>query len=151
MKTNGLATAASKEKLVTRHSSLATGGTRSVTLYPSQKVIEVAPGMKVMQLPPAHVPEIAIIKWRACGDGTYQPMLHIYEPEIRVTEAARLLHIDYKTLRRLICGGFVGGSQPSPGFYQMNLSSWFEHVERVRRDPEFWSRKVNAAKYRDAL
>lgn len=124
---------------------------RKVTLYPSRKVVEVAPGVKIAQLAKEHVPEIAIIKWRAVGDGTYQPMLHAYEPEIRVTEGARILHVDYKTLRRLVAAGFIDGTQPSPGFYQMNLTSWFTHVEKVRRDPEFWSRRENKQRYNDAL
>jgi hypothetical protein len=124
---------------------------RTVMLYPSRKMVEVAPGIKTAQLAQEHVPELAIVKWRAIGDGTYQPVLVIYEPEIRVTEAARTLHVDYKILRRLLNGGFVAGTQPSPGFYQMSLSSWFEHVERVRKDPEFWSRKENMRKYREAL
>jgi hypothetical protein len=114
-------------------------------------MVEVAPGLKIAPLAAEHVPEIAIIKWLAIGDGTYRPILKVLEPEIRVTEAARLFCIDYKILRRLLCGGFVIGTQPSPGFHQVSLSSWFEHMERVRKDPGFWSNKVNIQKYRDAL
>jgi hypothetical protein len=125
--------------------------TRKVTLYPSRKLIEVAPGIKVAPLAKEHVPEIAIIKWQAVGDGTYRPLVKVFDPEIRVTEAARILHIDYKTLRRLVDARFVDGTQPSPGFYQVNLASWFEHVERVRKDPEFWSRRENKQRYNDAL
>jgi hypothetical protein len=124
---------------------------RTVMLYPSRKLVQVAPGVKTAPLAKELVPELAIVKWRAIGDGTYQPVLVIHEPEIRVTDAARILHVDYKILRRLISGNFIAGTQPSPGFYQMSLLSWFEHVERIRKDPEFWSRKENMRKYREAL
>jgi hypothetical protein len=126
---------------------------RSVTIYPTRKTVEIAPGVKTAVLAREHVPElaVAVVKWRAIGDGTFQPVITVHEPEIRVTEAARILRIDYKTLRRLVLAGFVTGSQPSPGNYMMSLASYFEHDNRVRKDPEFWSRKENIRKYRDAL
>jgi len=127
------------------------GARRRVTLYPSRKAIEVAPGVKMMALPREHVPEIAIIRWQAVGDGTYRPTLRIYEPRIRVMEAARLLDVPYRTLLRLCRGGFVESEQISPNNHQMSLSSWFEHMDKVRKDPEFWSRTKNKAEYRDAL
>jgi len=126
-------------------------GARRVMLYPSRKVLEVAPGIKTAPLPKEHVPEIALTKMRACGDGTYQPVLIIHEPKIRVIEAARLLHVPYRTLLRLCRGGFVESEQISPNNHQVSLSSWFAHVDRVREDPEFWSRKANMQKYREAL
>jgi hypothetical protein len=124
---------------------------RSVTLYPSRKKIEIAPGVRVAQLPREHVPELAIIRWQAIGDGTYRPIVKVYEPRIRVTDAARILGLDYRTLLRLFRAGMIEGEQIAPNNIQVSLTSWFEHVEKVRNDPEFWSRKTNIQKYRDAL
>jgi hypothetical protein len=120
-------------------------------LYPSRKMAEVAPGVKVAPLAKEHVPELAVIKWQAIGDGTYRPVVIINETDIRVSKAAKVLDIDYKTLLRLIRAGFIKSTQPAPRWLHMSLSSWFDHVERVRKDPEFWSRKENMQKYREAL
>jgi hypothetical protein len=132
------------------------GGTatakREVTLYPSRRKIEIAPGVKVLQqLPREHVPEVALIKWQAIGDGTYRPILKTYELDIRVTDAMRVLHVHYQTLLRLCRGGFVDHVQVSPNNVMMSLSSYFDHIEKVRRDPEFWSKEKNRRAYRNAL
>src|SRR5438309_10916105 len=109
---------------------------RKVVLYPSRKVIEVAPGIKMAALAKEHIPEIAIARMQACGDGTYRPVLKIYEPTIRAKEAAKVLNMPYRTLLRLCRAGFVEHEQIAPNNYQVNLGSWFEHIDNVRKDPE---------------
>lgn len=124
---------------------------RQVLLYPSRKFVDVAPGVKTAPLPRDKVPEYGVCKLRACGDGTYQPILRVLEPYIRVSEAAKLLDVPYSTLRRLCRAGFVESTQISPNNFQVNLASWFEHIDRVRKDPEFWLREENMRRYREAL
>jgi hypothetical protein len=102
-------------------------------------------------LPKEHLPEIAIARWMAVGDGTYRPVLKIYEPTIRAKEAAKALNLPYRTLLRLCRAGFVQYDEIAPNNYQVSLSSWFEHCDRVRKDPEFWEKHSNKVRYRDAL
>ena len=97
------------------------------------------------------VPEIAITRMQAIGDGTYRPVLKIYEPTIRAKEAAKVLNLPYRTLLRLCRAGFVQHEQIAPNNYQVSLGSWFEHIDKVRKDSEFWSHPANMRKYRDAL
>lgn len=124
---------------------------RKVKVYPLRKEIELAPGMKIAPLPSEHVPEIAIARLQPMGDGTYRPVIKIYEADMRVTEAARLLNVDYRMLSRLARAGFIKSSQPSPNNHQISLASWFEHVDAVRADPEFWLKEKNRQRYREAL
>lgn len=125
--------------------------TRRVILYPSRKVIEVAPDIKMAPLAKEDIPDIAIARLQSCGDGTYRPVLKIYEPTSRAKDASKALNIPYRTLLRLCRAGFVQYEQIAPNNYQVSLSSWFEHVDRVRKDPEFWSHPKNMQRYRDAL
>lgn len=124
---------------------------RRVEVMPARRVIEVAPDKKILPVPISDVSAIAVTRWQDCGDGTARPIYRIYEREIRVSEAEKILGIPRRTLLRLIIGGFVNGSQITPGYWQIDLVSWFDHVEAVRKDPEFWSREKNRRAYRDAL
>jgi hypothetical protein len=127
------------------------GAPRRVMLFPARKLIEVAPGIRMANMQREHVPEIAISRLQSCGDGTYRPVWKTYEPMMRLTEAVKILHTPYATLRRLCRAGFVESAHIAPNNIQINLSSWFEHVDKVRKDPEFWGRKENMRRYRDAL
>jgi hypothetical protein len=48
------------------------------------------------------------------------------------------LGITYASLRRLMAAGFVRYEQPTPGQYSFCLRSYFQHIQQVRNDPEFW-------------
>jgi hypothetical protein len=124
-----------------------------VEVMPTGKVIEVAPGTRMLPIPRAdvHMESIAFVRWQAVGDGSYRPVYKVIDPDIRFTEAEKILKVPYRTLLRLVRGGFVKGEQITPGYWQMNLFSYFDHVERVRKDPEFWQREKNRRTYRDAL
>jgi hypothetical protein len=126
-------------------------GTRTVTVFPSKRSVQVAPGITTLPAPQQILSELAIVRWQAMGDGTYRPIIKIYEDFVRVTHAAKILNIDYGTLRRLCTAGFVQSEQPGPHYLKMSLSSWFEHVERTRKDPDFWLNPKNLRRYRDAL
>ena len=124
---------------------------RKVTLYPTRRVIEVVPGLKVAPLPIEEIPEIAIAKLQAVGDGTYRPILVTLETNIRLTTAAKVLHVPYHILLRLVRAGFIRSTQPSPGFHQMSLDSWFEHMRALRDDADFWLNEKNRRRYREAV
>jgi hypothetical protein len=124
---------------------------RKVEVMPTRKVIEVAPDKKIVPLPKEHLPELAIARLQDCGDGTYRPVLKIIDPELKIFDAVKVLGIPYRMLLRLCRAGFVEYSQPAPHSIKVNLVSWFEHVEKVKQDPEFWQREKNRQAYRNAL
>src|SRR3954453_4022898 len=126
-------------------------GSRSVTLFPQRRKVEIAPGVRVAPLPKEEIPEIALARLQPVGDGTYRPILITYETDIRLTEAAKIVHVPYRTLLRLARAGFVKSTQPAPHFYQISLSFWVVHLKSIKDDPDFWSREKNQRRYREAL
>ena len=101
----------------------------------------MAPGEHVVELPASLVPKIAVFDLTPAGDGTYRPVARRRELYVTLKEAEELLRVPYHTLLRLTRGGFVDWDRPTPNCIRLSLASWFEHQERVRRDPEFWTGK----------
>ena len=112
--------------------------------------VEMAPGQPVVELPPDRVPKIAVFDLQPAGDGTYRPVARRRELYVTLKEAEELLRVPYHILLRLTRAGFVDWDRPTPNCIRLSLASWFEHQERVRRDPEFWSGK-NLERYKEAL
>lgn len=125
----------------------------AIRLLPGDKVIKVAPDAatrKVVDAPQALIPKIGIVDWLPAGDGTYNPVLRLHAQHIRVSIAAVVCDVHHLILRRLIRAGFVEGYQPSPCCCMINLHSYFDHLNRVAEDPEFWDEK-RRARYSAAL
>jgi hypothetical protein len=106
--------------------------------------IEVAPGRRVVDLPRELVRRVAIAEWIPQGDGTYKPVARVHDEEIPLTDdlPQRLgLGVSHDTLKRLIKAGFVRGCRVAPNRHIFYLQSYYDHVERVREDPDFWTRE----------
>lgn len=110
-----------------------------VAIYPTKKTVEVAPGERYVDLPPASVPKAGIVRWVPAGDGTYRPRLQVMETWVRVGNCEQFgIHIKRDTLIRLGCAGFIEISQPSPFTPSITIESLLAHIEAAR-DPEFWT------------
>jgi hypothetical protein len=122
---------------------------RRLRLY-SRKPIEVAPGLTVATLIKTYAPRIEIERLHKMADGSYLPVEMSYENEIRITAAAKMLGVPYRTLLRLARAGFIKSTQIAPYSNFIVLSSWFEHVKAVRDNPNFWT-KEKRKRYQQAL
>ena len=112
--------------------------------------VEMAPGEHVVEVPPEVVPKIVVADLVPAGDGTYRLVARRRELYIPLAEAAKLVRFEYRSMLRLVRGGFLESDRPTPNSIRISLASWFEHQERVRRDPEFWSGK-NLARFQATL
>lgn len=113
-----------------------------VKISPKGRKIFVTPEValkKTADCPEELIPRIGIVDLQPAGDGTYRPIVRLHEHWVRVADAARALGVPNWALRRLITAGFLEAMQPTPLCYMLNMHSWYEHVEAVRRDPEFWN------------
>ncbi len=127
--------------------------TNAVIVLPEKRAIRVAPDAvtrKVVDAPRDLIPMIGICDWQPAGDGTYKPIVRIHERNMRISEAARILDVDYWVLRRLLTAKFITGSQPTPSCWLINLHSYFDHLAAVQADPEFWN-EARRARYSAAL
>jgi len=110
-----------------------------VSIYPTRHSVEVAPGERYVDLPPATVPKAGIVRWVPAGDGTYRPRLQIMETWVRVGNCEQFgIHIKRDTLIRLGAAGFIEISQPSPFTPSITIESLLAHIEAAK-DPEFWT------------
>lgn len=110
-----------------------------VSIYPTKQTVEVAPGERYVDLPPATVPKAGIVRWVPAGDGTYRPRLQVMETWVRVGNCEQFgIHIKRDTLIRLGAAGFIEISQPSPFTPSITVESLLAHIEAAK-DPEFWT------------
>lgn len=104
-------------------------------------LVEVRPGQRVIPVREEDVPEIAIGEWVPRGDGSYRFVARRLNASMRVNpKTFKLLHIgiSINTMKRLIAGGFVRGGKVSPFSYCFDVASYYEHLQRVYDDAEFW-------------
>ncbi|GEM_PF-5040509 len=125
-----------------------------VTVYPVGIKVKVAPDDQ-LTLWPDHlpVPEIGVFEWVAQGDGNYKPMIRLHPKLVRMGESTIKelgLGVSYNSLRRLMTGGFVRYVQVTPGNYAVDLQSFYQHIAKVKADPDFWTGK-NLKKYMEAI
>lgn len=123
---------------------------KTLTLLPSGRSIEVAPGQKIVPLTPELAPSVGIFHWQAMGDNTFRPTARVHEQHMNLPLAEKAFGLDRCTLRRLILAGFVIGRKPSPNLWQVNASSLARHIEAVESDPDFWT-DARIKKYAEAL
>ncbi|MBE6413227.1 MAG: hypothetical protein E7035_01580 [Verrucomicrobiaceae bacterium] len=131
---------------------------QSLNVVNLNKVIEVeaVPGKTIVP-PTSVVPAVGIFKFIPQGGGDYKAVIKQCGDLIRLTPrtpAEYGLGIEYRSLKRLIIAGFVKGQKIAPATWQFSLSSYFEHIERTRNDPEFWdvnNPQQNYQKYQSAL
>lgn len=117
-----------------------------VTLAGTDHSIEVVPGKTIAELPTGVMPKVAIADWMPVGDGTHRAVARIHDKTIRIT--AKIIRqlglgISWQTLHRLGRAGFVEVIQKAPSTYNLNLESYYAHVEAVKADPEFWEVKID--------
>ncbi len=96
---------------------------------------------------------IGVFEWKDQGDGTFKPTIRLHPKMFRMRAAITEelgLGITYESLRRLMTAGFVKSLQVTPGQYAFDLSSFFQHCQNVRANPEFWS-GANLRKYMEAI
>jgi hypothetical protein len=123
--------------------------------YPGGFKVEVAPGEEVAPWP-VHLPmpvRIGVFEMIEEADGRFRPVMRLHSTWVRMTMdvTERLgLGTTYASLRRLIVAGFVKGRQLTPNSHSFCIQSFFQHVERVRADPEFWTGE-NLRRYQQAL
>lgn len=111
----------------------------AVSIYPTNKTIEVAPGERYTDIPAANVPKAGIVRWVPAGDGTYRPRLQVMETWVRVGQCEQFgIHIKRDTLIRLGIAGFISICQPSPMTPSISIESLIAHME-ASQDPEFWT------------
>lgn len=126
---------------------------KEITVYPHGIKVRVTP---TEQIPwPDHLPvqEIGVFEWTPQGDGSYRPMIHLHPKLVRMgdTMIRELgLGVSYNSMRRLMTAGFVRYVQVTPGNYSIDLQSFFQHLSRVKSDPEFWTGK-NLQKYMESI
>ncbi|HEY8898888.1 MAG TPA: hypothetical protein VIM61_00535 [Chthoniobacterales bacterium] len=116
-----------------------TGKTPCFRRGESLTTVSAAPGEKAVYLTEA--PESrrsGVFTWQKLGDGTFAPVVRIYDTQVPISEILKLVGISYDTIRRLITAGFVDGSQPSPGRILVSIDSLFAHLEATK-DPDFWT------------
>lgn len=103
---------------------------------------QIAPGLYIPteQLPQEAVPQYGYVKFVKQGD-VYQPVIRGWGKAIRMRPSLKEalgLDLPYKTIMRLIKGGFIAARVPAPNTYLMDLDSFYEHIE-ASKDPEFWT------------
>ena len=119
--------------------------------------VQVAPGKTVVSAPSNCVPTVGIFKLQPIGGSEYRAIIEPRGNFVRLSPSVLKqygLGIEYRTLRRLISAGFVEGQRIAPGTWQFSLSSYFEHLERTRNDPDFWSPEhpdKNYQRYQSAI
>lgn len=118
--------------------------------------IEVAPG-KTATLNEKTMPKVGVCRFIPIGNGEYKIQIDTKLSWVRLrpnTPKELGLGIEYRSLFRLVATGFVLGQKVTPNCWQFSLQSYFDHLERVRNDPEFWEENnpaQNLQKYRAAL
>lgn len=121
------------------------------------KKTEAIPGKPTFAAPLDIAPKVGIYELIPIGSGEYKAVIKTREAWTRLTPstASELgLGIEYKSLKRLIIAGFVKGQKITPSTWQFSICSYFEHLERVRNDPEFWDEnhpQKNLQHYRECF
>ena len=103
--------------------------------------VVIAPGKTVSALPPDAVDAIAIAELQPAGDGTYRPVARLAKRWI-INNDANLktygIPLSYRSVLRLIRGGFIDGRHATPKTWQFDYYSYLRHLEACK-DPEFWT------------
>ncbi len=87
-------------------------------------------------------PTYAICEMIILPNGDLRPVVKQWLDLIPVTRNSFTKHgfpASPATILRLGKNGFVTLVQIHPGRYALDLDSWFAYVERMRREPDFWS------------
>lgn len=119
--------------------------------------VEATPGKTVVEMPSSKLSSVGVCKFISLGDNLFKAQVVRCPSWVRLTEMAPAqlgLGIEYNSLKRLIIAGFVLGQKVTPRNWQFSLESYYEHVERVHNDPEFWdpdNPARNYQKYQAAL
>lgn len=111
--------------------------------------VEFMPG-RIAEMP-AHLlqapPKFVICKLVRQPSGLYATVPVEWSPMVRMS---RDLHRDlglpcsYRTLYKLVKGGFVTGVMPTPWLLMIDLASLIDHFEATKLDPDglkFWTQK----------
>lgn len=113
--------------------------------------IEVAPGVRIGQRIADHAPKYGFVRLRRNADGTLTPMLSTWGCHIPLTMdlGERLgIHVDYRTFKALIGGGFIRAKKLSPRRTLIEVESLHHHLLECE-DPEFWTEE-RIARYQAA-
>ena len=116
-------------------------------------LVQIAPG-RWMIVGGGALPDVCLVSFRRMPDGTLelQPitdrLVALTEPIIK---KLGFTDGDASTLRRLATAGFIEIVRVSPHRRLINLDSYYNHLRRVAKDPEFWDNEANRAAYREAL
>jgi hypothetical protein len=105
---------------------------------------------------PEHLPiptTVGVFEMAPERDGRFVPMLRLHATLVKMTSniTEQLgLGITYISLRRLMLAGFVRSVQITPRQYAFDLQSYYQHLNHVAQDPEFWTGK-NLKRYKEAI
>lgn len=106
---------------------------------------EVGPGAFFLLPEIRTVPALGVFQWEPvqvqAGHGIetlYRPRIVVFEAWLRLCEAEELFNIDKEVLVRLVTGGFVEGTNAGPSNAAINPVSLLQHLDTVKRDPQFW-------------
>lgn len=102
---------------------------------------EIVPGKNITTS--TSLPKMGFYTWVPQGGGLYRPQLQLRDRFVRLTPSTVKslgLGVEYRSLRRLVVAGFVDGYKATPACWMFSVESYFEHIERVRLDPEFWDK-----------
>lgn len=113
---------------------------RKVPVINASIEVEVSPGERCVWLRDEQVRQhFGVFAWQKLGDGTYAPVVRIYDTYVRINEVQSVgIPIPWDTLRRLATAGFVDYRQPAPNTIYICIESLVQHMEATR-DPEFWT------------
>ncbi len=117
---------------------------------PTGTLAHVAPDERVIYLEePRDDRRYGFFEWQKLGDGTFAPVIRVYDAHVRLAVVEKIADVSYDTIRRLVIAEFVEGSQPSPGLILVSINSLMRHLDATK-DPEFWT-PARIQKYRQSL
>lgn len=105
--------------------------------------VELVPGKKFYDLPPAAVPPLGVAEWVPAGGGTYRFVARVLSRwHVLNSRTMRMLGIpcSHATLYRLIRANFIESRQTAPNTREFSYDSYLAHAEATK-DPEFWTRR----------
>jgi hypothetical protein len=106
-------------------------------------LVQAAPGQFVpVEISKDMVPRYGFVRMTPQPDGTYRAVLVHSAGFVRLghdlPERLGITGMSFRTLLRLISGGFVACSRPAPRTYLVDLQSLANHLQ-ASTDPEFWT------------
>lgn len=124
----------------------------------SVPVLNAGPAIRVQAAPdqrcvfldqPIEDRRFGVFEWQKLGDGTFAPVVRVYDAHVRIAVIEKIADLSYDTIRRLIIAEFVEGSQPSPGVILVSINSLIAHLRKTK-EPDFWT-DIRIKKYRQAM